>query len=507
MPKKQEKTRRPHSPRTRRLTLPTTLSFADGLEDVVARNAGLAKRARTLEQDVRVTVLPQTRSGKTLRDARRLPSAPTALDDYRPDDAACDAAERFLESSGVQVLRRGRFGITVKSSADQLRSIVDLDLRVFALPRREPARSVRAFAQTAAPPQPDDLFVAPVDSISVRVRKEGIDDLLFIPPPLYFATPTAIPPIPPYHHLQEAGIRSLLNVPNGATGAGVRVAVVDTGFYPHPYYAAKGYRLTPVPTAISPNPDQDGNGHGTAVALNVFAVAPGCDVLGIQKTDVLDALEEAASRADVITCSWGWPSEQWFPVVEKTLQDIVAEGKIVLFAAGNGQQAWPATMPEVISVGGVYADATGALEASSYASGFVSSLYPPRRVPDVSGLCGQAPRGIYIVMPCPPGSPMDLGYGGGPFPDRDTTDPGDGWVVASGTSSATPQVAGVVALMIEKARAHGRALDAAGARAILEQTCRPVTTGSNAFGFPAYGHPNVAVGYGLVDAAAALNLV
>ena len=262
-----------------------------------------------------------------------------------------------------------------------------------------------------------------------------------------------------------------------------------------------------MPTAISPYPDQDGNGHGTAIALNVFAVAPRCDVLGIQKTDVLDALEEAANQADVITCSWGWPSEQWFPVVEKTLQDIVAEGKIVLFATGNGQQAWPATLPEVIAVGGVYADASGALEASSYASGFVSSLYPPRRVPDVSGLCGQAPRGIYIVMPCPPGSPMDRSYGGRPFPDRDTTPPGDGWVVASGTSSAAPQVAGVVALMLEKARANGRTLDAARARAILEQTCRPVTTGSNAFGFPAYGHPNVAVGFGLVDAAAALSVV
>jgi subtilisin family serine protease len=110
-------------------------------------------------------------------------------------------------------------------------------------------------------------------------------------------------------------------------------------------------------------------------------------------------------------------------------------------------------------------------------------------------------------MPCPPGSPLDRSYGGRPFPDRDTTPPGDGWVVASGTSSAAPQVAGVVALMLEKARANGRTLDAARARAILEQTCRPVTTGSNAFGFPAYGHPNVAVGFGLVDAAAALSVV
>jgi hypothetical protein len=499
--------RRQRSKVARRPTLPRTLTFADGLEDVVAGDEGLAARARRLERELCVTVQPRTRSGKTLRDARGLPPAGVALDDYRPDDAACDAARRFLESHGLRVLRRGRFGITVKGTARQLQKVLDVDLGVFALPRREPARSVRAFAQAAAPPHASDLFIAPVHSINVRVGKEGIDDLLFIPPPLHFGTPAAIPPTPAYHHLQAAGIRQLLNVPGGATGAGVRVAVVDTGFYPHPYYAANGYRLTPVPTAVSPNPERDGSGHGTAIALNVFAVAPGCEVLGIQKTDVLDALEEAASQADVISCSWGWPFEQGFPVVEKTLQDIVAEGKIVLFATGNGEQAWPASMPEVIAVGGVYADAAGVLEASSYASGFVSSRYPPRSVPDVSGLCGQAPRGIYIVMPCPPRSPLDVSLGGAPFPDHDATPPDDGWVVASGTSAATPQVAGVVALMLEKARATGRTLDTAGVRSILQQTCRPVTTGANAFGIPANGHPNVAVGYGLVDATAALNRV
>jgi hypothetical protein len=494
-------------PEVIRRRLPVTLSFAEGLGTLVMADERLAARARALETDVRVTVLPQTRSGKTLRDARGLPQEEAPLDDYRPDEASCDSAQRFLESNGLEILRRGRFGITTKGTAEQVKRALKVDLRVFALPRREPARSVRAFAQAAGPPHPDDLFVAPVESINVRFRKNGIDDLQFLPPPAYFGTPAAVPPTPAYHHLQEAQIRRLLNVPKNAGGAGIRVAVVDTGFYPHPYYAAKGYRLTPRPTAISPNPEQDENGHGTAIALNVFAVAPGCEVLGIQKTDVVDALEEAADSADVISCSWGWSFEQSFSVVEKTVQAIVAEGKIVLFAAGNGQQSWPATMPEVIAVGGVYADETNALEASSYASGFVSSLYPQRRVPDVSGLCGQGPRGIYIVMPCPPRSQMDADYGGAPFPDRDTTTVDDGWMAASGTSSATPQVAGVVALMLEKARANGKTLDTAGARSILEQTSRPVTSGRNAFGFPAVGHPNVAVGYGLVDATAALGLV
>jgi hypothetical protein len=44
-------------------------------------------------------------------------------------------------------------------------------------------------------------------------------------------------------------------------------------------------------------------------------------------------------------------------------------------------------------------------------------------------------------------------------------------------------------------------------RRLLEQSAQPVQKGSNAQGFPAVGHPNVAVGFGLVDAAAALALV
>jgi len=164
-------------------------------------------------------------------------------------------------------------------------------------------------------------------------------------------------------------------------------------------------------------------------------------------------------------------------------------------------------MPEVLSVGGVYVDAEGGLQASNYASGYNSSLYPGRRVPDVSGLCGQRPNGIYIVMPCPPGSSFDERFAGPFLPDEDETMPGDGWLAASGTSSAAPQIAGVVALLVERARTKGTALTTQTVRHILQQTAVGVEQGSSAQGFPAVGHPNIAVGFGLVDATAALDKI
>ncbi|MDB5532386.1 MAG: hypothetical protein JWO28_701, partial [Hyphomicrobiales bacterium] len=336
---------------------------------------------------------------------------------------------------------------------------------------------------------------------------DAVDHLVFIPPPLYFAAPPSDKtPAVTFHALDDTKIRQVLKVPAEYDGTGVRIALVDTGFYPHPYYATRNLRLKAMPTSSAPQPDVDSFGHGTAIAYNIFAVAPQVEVLGFQETDPpQNALEDAAdANVDIISCSWGWDREQLFPILQASLLSIIQEGKIVLFAAGNGHYSWPGSEPDVISVGGVYWDAAGNLEASDYASGYMSGMFPNRRVPDISGLCGQRPRAVYIMMPTQPGNTMDKENGGSPFPDGDGAGTNDGWVGASGTSSATPQIAGITALLVQKARGKNRKLTPADVKQILEQSCIAVTAGRNAMGFPAIGQPNTAVGYGLVDAAAAL---
>ena len=74
----------------------------------------------------------------------------------------------------------------------------------------------------------------------------------------------------------------------------------------------------------------------------------------------------------------------------------------------------------------------------------------------------------------------------------------DGWAAFSGTSAATPQVAGVCAL-IKQACPR---LTPAEVRDILMTTARDVTTGTNHpnFGNTAVAGPDTATGNGLVDA-------
>jgi serine protease AprX len=494
--------------RAPRLALaPASLAFASGIENLVSGNKLLEQRVKDLGRAVQFTVTPKTRSGKPIQSARGM-MAQVSLDDYRPDDSAMAAARDRLISLGFEVLRMGRFGIAVRGDPALVNDVLGTRLTIFARPGRDGVRSTRIFNANLEPPGPTDLFAAPPESLTVKSGvSENIDHFVFVPPPLFFAPPKSTPPALGYHHADMDAIRSLLRVPAGQDGAGLKIAIVDTGFFPHPFFDANGFQLAAVDTPAAPNAEQDAVGHGTAIALNVFAVAPKAQVFGYRQSNSPEVAVEAAADAgvDVISCSWGWDHEQSFPVLEATLRSIVEEDRVpIVVASGNGHYAWPGSMGEVLSVGGVFSPADGVLEASDYASGFVSSLYPGRRVPDVCGLCGPAPRGVYIPMPCPPGCDLDRRYGKGTYPDSDETGLTDGWVVASGTSSATPQIAAVLGLLLLRARQVGKKLKLNDFRGVLENTAQAVQKGRNALGFPAVGHPNTACGYGLVDTSAAL---
>ncbi|MDR6412372.1 S8 family serine peptidase [Paraburkholderia terricola] len=469
-------------------------------------------KAYDLARDVHFTVSTRTVGGKPLHLFNG-PEHGSRTDEFLLCPEARDWATRNLQALGFHVHYQGWFEIHVSGTAALVAELLGKKLTLHAgmiTPEQSDC------SRGAITPVSEELFFAPRDSLYSPARGLEGTDCFFLPPASSYATtpqPSPHPPQPGFHHVGVPDIRRLLQVPNDADGDGITVALVDTGFARHPFYLSNQYDYQPTWAPPPSLPDSDTDGHGTAIALNLFAVAPKVKMLGFVKDPMPQTAIQMAvnSGVDIISCSWGWsltPDVALIPTLEATIYHTVnSYGKVVLFAAGNGPlKAWPASMPNVIAVGGVHWNATNSYEASNFASGFASDAYPGRAVPDVCGLCGQQPAGVYIMLPCPSGSAMDVsGFAGGQaFPAGDEQQPGDGWAGASGTSSAAPQVAGVVALLLQKARAKGMTLSTSQIKDLLKNTAVPVTMGANAHKLLAQGHPNGAVGYGLVNASAAL---
>jgi subtilisin family serine protease len=296
--------------------------------------------------------------------------------------------------------------------------------------------------------------------------------------------------------------------------------MVDTGWQTHPFFTSRGYRVDP--TLLGPGTADAGvdeNGHGTGESANIFATAPDVTLKPVKAATASGALVNltAAFNAAVALnphiISNSWTSDVRFGPLSAALQARAAAvaaawgtGIVVVFAAGNGHWGFPGQHPDVISVGGVDIAIDGSLRASNYASGFMSNIYPGRRVPDMSGIVGMLPKAMNIMLPLPPGSAIDTGNAGGSHPTTgDETKNNDGWAAFSGTSAACPQVAGVCALIKEACMK----LTPAQVRDILIQTARDVTTGTcnpNTGGNAATAGPDLATGSGLVDAHKAVLL-
>jgi serine protease len=231
-------------------------------------------------------------------------------------------------------------------------------------------------------------------------------------------------------------------------GAGVIVAVVDTGVAPAPDLAGRllaGWNVI-AGTAAS----ADDNGHGTHVAgtiaevegngLAEAGVAPEASILPVK---VLDA-EGTGSDVDV-AAGIVWAADHGAQVVNLSLggdeaSTVLADavvyargrGALIVAAAGNdgGAVGVPARLAGVLAVGAV----DSALVRAPFSAGGRSlDLMAP---------------GVGIVQ-----QTLD---GAGGFADRSL----------SGTSMATPHVAGIAALVL----AAGRATTATGIARVLART-------------------------------------
>jgi serine protease len=255
-------------------------------------------------------------------------------------------------------------------------------------------------------------------------------------------------------------------------GSGAVVAVIDSGVnevadLTGQLLPGRTY-LSGVVTAGAP----DDNGHGTHVAGTIAAisdndegvvgVAPEVKILPVKvldaegfgsSSDIAAAVVWAADQgADVINLSLGG---NYAPHYETAVSYAISKGSLVIAAAGNSGNkdnavSYPAALPDVVAVGALNQNLTPA----SYST-----------------------RGNYVDLAAPGSGIVSTGFEGG-------------YESSSGTSMATPHVAGVAALL--------RAAHPTSTVTQLRQAIESSLTDVHTPGF------DTATGNGLVDAEGAL---
>ncbi len=463
--------------------------------------------------------------GVSLFEATELVTSET-VDGFYSEPQLVNDAIRELRALGFDVQHVGDTTITIAGPADVYERA--FSTRIVA----EEREAIKEFGQETTATFlecPDTPVTGLIETRGTSLEKllEGVS---INEPVYYFANP--FPPSVGYWHLDvpadvSVGMNADLTHRAGFTGRCVRVVMVDSGWYRHPFFVQRGYRSAPVvlgPGATGPNNDE--HGHGTGESANVFAVAPDVEFTMVKMSTVnaLGAFKTAVGlEPDIISCSWGYsrrnpPLSAADQALAAGVADAVRRGITVVFSAGNGHWGFPGQHPDVISAGGVYMHPDSSFEATPYASGFSSNIYKGRDVPDVCGLVGlpsgdpASPGAMYIMLPVEPddyldGRLYDNGANhyrspGATPPFGDETAPDDGWAAFSGTSAAAPQLAGVCALILEACRPCGW-LSPQQIRDILVRTARDVTRGSSSpstGGNQAARGPDLAAGHGLADA-------
>ncbi|MFD4668368.1 S8 family serine peptidase [Lentzea sp. NPDC058450] len=229
----------------------------------------------------------------------------------------------------------------------------------------------------------------------------------------------------------------------GFTGKDVTVAILDTGVdETHPDLAGA---VVESKNFSDSDTTDDRVGHGTHVASTVTGagkyqgIAPDAKLIngkvlgdygGGRESDIIAGMEWAAAKAKVVNMSLGssWPDEGTDPMSLALNRITEQTGALFVVAAGNsgGPIGSPASADAALTVGAVDRDDKLADFSSRGPRWVNNAVKPDITAPGVDIVAAKAKNGQI-------GTPV-----------------GDGHVALSGTSMATPHVAGAAAILASK---------------------------------------------------------
>lgn len=259
--------------------------------------------------------------------------------------------------------------------------------------------------------------------LAVRIRVDdpaGLEEILDDGVEHGFIFPV-IPPNPRGGEVQSNaaplgdGLLAWLGVQkvDSSWGAGVKVALLDTGVAPHSTFASEIKNVMIVESSVGP---EGWSGHGTAVASliagklrGVQGVAPGADLTSYRISDdkgrsdtwsLAAAIRRAADEDNqVISVSMGSYGDS--ALVRDAVDYALGKGSVIVASSGNDsyeKPTYPAAYPGVVKA--VAVDALGehllfsnaADESAIAAPGWaVNAAYPDETVVEFSGTSASAP--------------------------------------------------------------------------------------------------------------------